>query len=359
MEYNIALIKGDGIGPEVVDEAVKILKKVGEISNVNFKFTDVLAVGKAIDEVGEPLPKDSLEICKNSDAVIIGNIGGKKWISNPLNKKPEKAILTLRKELNAAVNLRPIFLNENLAYFSPLKKEITEKGIDILVVRDIVGGMLCSEKEVGTGKFGREASDKEYYNEEIIRNIAKQGFEAAIQRRKKLASLDKANALASSMLWREIVNEVAKDYPEVELQHYLIDNAAMEVIKEPSKFDVIIASNMFGDIISDEISQITGVAGILGSAELSYSRNGIFTPNQLHNEDETIVGKDIANPIGMILSSALMLRYSFGLNEEAKLIEDAVNKVIKEGYATRDLFTEGKKLVGTKEMGSLISSYIL
>lgn len=359
MKYNIALIKGDGIGPEVVDEAVKVLKRVEEISDINFEFTEVLAVGKAIDEVGTPLPKESLEICKNSDAVIVGNIGGKKWRNNPLDQKPEKAILILRKELNAAVNLRPIFLNKNLADFSPLKKEIIGKGMDTLVVRDIVGGMICSEKEVGTGKFGREAADKEYYNEEIIRNVTKQGFEAAMQRGKKLASLDKANALASSMLWREVVNEVAKDYLEVDVQHYFIDNAAMEVLKEPSKFDVIIASNMFGDIIADEISQITGAAGILGSAELSYEGKGIFTPNQLHNEDESIIGKDMANPIGMILSSALMLRYSFGLDKEAKLIEDAVNKVIEEGYVTSDLFIEGKNLVGTKEMGNLIKNYIL
>lgn len=359
MEYNVALIKGDGIGPEVVDEAVKVLKKVGEVRELNFNFRDILAVGEAIDKVGVPLPVESLEVCKKSDAVIVGNIGGKKWVDSPLDKKPEKAILKLRKELNTSVNLRPIFLHENLTVFSPLKKEIVERGIDILVVRDIVGGMICSEKEVGVGMYGREAADNEYYNEEIIRNVAKQGFEAAIQRRKKLASLDKANALASSALWREVVNEVSKDYPEVEVEHYYVDNASMEVIKEPSKFDVIIASNIFGDIIADEISQITGASGILGSAELSYGGKGIFTPNQLHNEDESIVGKDIANPIGMILSSALMLRYSFGLNEEACIIENAVNKVLNEGYATRDLFTEGENLVGTREMGSLISSYIL
>lgn len=358
MEYKIALINGDGIGPEVIREAVKVLETVEEISHVRFDFKEVLAAGEAIDKVGEPLPSESLEVCKNSDAIIIGNIGGKKWRDNPLDKKPEKAILQLRKEVNAAINLRPIFSNKYLSELSPLKKEIMDKGMDILVFRDIVGGAYCSEKNTGVGKYGREAWEKEYYNEDIIRNVAKRGFEAALNRRKKLASLDKANALASSSLWRQVVNEVAKDYPEVEVEHYLIDNATMEVLKEPSKFDVIIASNMFGDIIADELSQIAGCPNILGSAEISYSGKGIFTPNQLHNEDETIVGKDVVNPIGMILSSAMMLRHCFGLEKEARFIEQAVNEVLKQGYATYDLHTPGKKLVGTREMGNLIRKHI-
>lgn len=358
MEFNIALIPGDGIGPEVIKEATKILDKIGKLFSHKFKYTEIEAGGASIEKYGEPLTKDNLEVCKKSNAIILGAIGGAKWDSQPLDKKPEKAILQLRKELSLGDNLRPIFVNSALTSFSPLKESILRKGLDILVVRDIVGGMICSEKKTGVGKFGREASDLEYYNEEIIRKTVIMGFEAAMKRRKKLASLDKANVLESSMLWRTVVNEISKDYPEVEVKHYLIDNASMEVLKDPSKFDVIIASNIFGDIIADELSQITGTAGILASAELGIKGPGIFTPNQLHNTDESIVGKDVANPIGVILASALLLRYSLGLSEEALKVENAVDRVLKENFVTRDLFCEGKKLIGTKEMGSRIADNI-
>jgi 3-isopropylmalate dehydrogenase len=358
MEFNIALIPGDGIGPEIIREATRVLDKVGKLFSHNFKYTKVEAGGVSVDKYGEPLTKGDAEICKKSDAIILGAIGGEKWSSMSLDKKPEKAILQLRKELNLGNNLRPIFINSSLINFSPLKESILRKGLDILVVRDIVGGMICSEKRTGVGRFGREASDLEYYNEQIIKKTVIMGFEAAMKRRKKLASLDKANALESSMLWRTIVNEVSKEYPEVKVKHYLIDNASMEVIKNPSEFDVVVASNVFGDIIADELSQITGTSGILPSAELGKKGYGIFTPNQLHSTKESIVGKDIANPIGVILASALMLRYSLGLDEEASKVENAVDKVLKENFITQDLFCEGKKLIGTKEMGSRIADNI-
>lgn len=358
MIYNIALINGDGIGPEVVNEAKKVLKKIEEVSDIKFSIREVLATGEAIDKVGEPLPKESLEICKNSDAVIIGNIGGRKWRDYALDKKPERTIFILRKEFNASINIRPIITNINLIERSPLKKEIIEKGMDILVFRDIVGGVYCSEKVNNIGEFGREAWDTEYYNEKIIKALVVKGFESAMKRRKKLASLDKANAMASSVLWRKIVNEIAEDYPEVEVEHYYIDNASMEVLKDPSKFDVIVASNMFGDIIADELSQITGCPGILGSAEISSTGKGIYTPNQLHNEDESLIGKDKVNPIGLILSSALMLRHSLGLEEEAKKIENAVEEVLSQGYATYDIYSEGKRLVRCSQMGELIRNNI-
>ena len=358
MNYKIALIKGDGIGPEISREAVKVLNEIEKIYNHKFDINEIAGAGEAIDKYGDPLPKDSLDICISSDAVLIGNIGGSKWNNMPLHQKPVKAILKIRKALNLTSNLRPITLNSNLKTFSPLKDNIISKGIDILVVRDLAGSVICGEKKSCKGEFGREASDLEYYNEEIIKKSAIKSFDAAQNRRNLVSSIDKSNVLASSMLWKDIINETSKEYKNVKVKHHLVDSAAMEVILNPEKFDVIVTTNMFGDILADELSQITGTACMLPSAELDEKGKGIFTPNQLHHPDESIIGKDKANPIGLISSVAMMLRYSFNLMEEANLLERAIDKTIGLGYRTEDIYSRGTKLVGTQIMGDMICSSI-
>ncbi len=354
MDYTIALIKGDGIGPEISNEAIKVLEEIEKIYNHNFKIDMVCGAGEAVDKHGEPLPKESLDKCINSDAVLIGNIGGSKWNNVDLDKKPVKAILKIRKALNATSNLRPITVNQNLKSLSPLKDDIVSRGVDVLVVRDLAGSVICGEKKAGIGDFGREGSDLEYYNEEIVKRSAKRAFEIAKERRKIVSSIDKSNVLASSMLWREIVNEQSKEHCDVELNHHLVDTAAMEVMLNPEKFDVIVTTNMFGDILADELSQITGTACMLPSAELDENGKGLFTPNQLHHPDESIIGCDKANPIGLISSVALMLRYSFNLHEEANMIEKAIERAIDKGYRTEDIYTQGSILVGTQMMGNVI-----
>ena len=358
MNYNIALIKGDGIGPEISNEAVKVLKKVQELYGHNFEINEVCGAGDAVDKFGEPIPKETLQACIDSDAVLIGNIGGSKWNDVELDKKPVKAILEIRKALNTTSNLRPITLNQNLKQFSPLKENIISKGIDILVVRDLAGSVICGEKKSGVGEFGREASDLEYYNEQIIKRSANRAFSAALNRKKLVSSIEKSNVLASSMLWKEVVNEISINYPDVKIKHHLVDTAAMEVILNPEKFDVIVTTNMFGDILADELSQITGTACMLPSAELDVNGKGLFTPNQLHHPDESIIGKDKANPIGLISSVALMLRYSFELHEEANIILKAIDLAIEKGYRTEDIFSKGTKLVGTQMMGDIICDCI-
>ena len=356
MNFKIALIKGDGIGPEISNETVKVLNTIEKLYNHKFKIEDVVGAGDAVDKFGEPLPSDSLKACIESDAVIVGNVGGSKWNSVELHKKPVRALLKIREALNVSTNLRPITLNKNLMEFSPLKESIISKGIDILVVRDLVGSVICGEKKYSTGESGREASDLEYYNEEIIKKSAKLAFNSAMKRRNKVSSIDKSNILSSSRLWKEVVTEESNSYPGVNLTHHLVDTAAMEVILNPDKFDVIVTSNMFGDILADELSQITGTACMLPSAEIDVNGRGLFTPNQLHHPDESIVGKDKANPIGLILSAALMLRYSFKLYEEAELIERAIDKVIDQGFRTEDIYSNDNNLVGTSIMGDLICS---
>lgn len=358
MDFNIAVINGDGIGEEIMAETIKVLKRVEKKYNHVFNFNNLPGAGEAVDKMGAPMPEEVSFICQNCHGTIVGNVGGKKWDNNPLELNPVRAVLQLRKKLDATINLRPIYLKKQLFKLSPLKEEVLKDGIDIIMVRDIMGGMICSKRLTDDGFYGREASDIEYYNESIVRNIAKMGFELAMKRRKKVASIDKANVLASSKLWRTVVNEVAKQYPEVQVEHYLVDNAAMEVIKDPSHFDIIIASNIFGDIMADEISQITGVPDMLGSAEISADGKGIYTPNQLHNPNENIIGKNIANPIGLISAAVLMLRHSLKLDREAMDVEEAINKVIEAGYATEDIFVEGKTLVSTEEMGTLIANAI-
>lgn len=358
MNYNIALIKGDGIGPEISKEAVKVLKAIEKIYGHNFEINEVCGAGDAIDKFGNPIPTETLDVCIESDAVLIGNIGGSKWNNEPLDKKPVKAILKIRKALNVTSNLRPITLNQNLREFSPLKESIISKGIDILVVRDLAGSVICGEKRLGVGEFGRECSDLEYYNEEIVKRSANRAFRAASTRRNLVSSVDKSNVLASSMLWKEVVNETSINYPDVKVKHHLVDTAAMEVILNPEKFDVIVTTNMFGDILADELSQITGTACMLPSAELDVNGKGLFTPNQLHHPDESITGMDKANPIGLISSVALMLRYSFNLHKEADIIERAIDLAIEKGYRTEDIFSKGTKLIGTQMMGNVICDCI-
>ncbi|AZV58630.1 3-isopropylmalate dehydrogenase [Clostridium sp. AWRP] len=354
MKFNVALIPGDGIGPEAIEQAVKVLDKVGEIFSHEFKYTKVCAGGAAVDKYDKPLPEETLDICKKSDAVLLGAIGGDKWSNLPLNKKPEKALLTLRKELGLYANLRPAVLQRSLKNDCPLKSELVKDGIDMIIIRELTGGMYSGEKGVRQGKDGKEAYDVECYSENTVRRIASKAFEIALKRRKKVTSIDKANVLESSMLWRNTVNEVAKNYPEIELEHIYVDSASMKILKNPGAFDVVLASNAFGDIIADEASQIVGSIGTLPAASLGEKSLGMFEPNQIHSSVQDIAGKNTANPIAVIMSSAMMLRYSFNLNEEASAIEKAVSETLENGYRTRDMMTDGMKLVGTREMGDAI-----
>lgn len=358
MEFNIALIKGDGIGPEISLEAVKVLEETGKIFRHNFNITFVAAAGEAVDMFNNPLPEGSIASCIKSDAILFANLGGSKWANNPIEKMPEKSLIELRKIINTTINIRPIDLSAELAEFSPLKHGIIGMGMNSVVVRDIIGGMINGEKRRCSCSHGKEASDLEYYNEEIVREVAEYGFKLARNRNRYVVSLDKANVLASSKLWRETVDEAAKKYPDVRVEHILVDNAAMEVLKRPGDFDVIVTSAMFGDIIADELSQITGIASNLASIEMSPSGKGIYTPNQLHYPDESIIGLNKANPIGFIKAAACMLRYSLGLSDEADAVERSINHVISLGYATEDFCTEGRTKVTTSEMGDLIKKYL-
>ena len=357
MDYKIAVIPGDGIGPEVIDETVKVLNVIGEKYNHKFNYDYVLAGGCAIDKLGTPLPEETLETCKKSDAVLLGAVGGPKWDDPNAKIRPEQALLGLRGGLNLYCNLRPALLYAPLKDASPLKDSIIGDGIDICVVRELTGGIYFGER-------GREeidgvpgAYDTERYNVNEVKRIAKIAFETAMKRNKKLTSVDKANILESSRLWRSVINEMAKDYPEVEVNHLYIDNASMQLVRDPRQFDVIVTSNMFGDILSDEASMITGSIGMLPSASLGEGSMGMYEP--IHGSAPDIAGKGIANPLATILSGAMMLRYSFNLEEEAKLIEDAVVKVLEDGYRTGDIMSEGMKLVGTKEMGELVVKNML
>ena len=352
MNFNIAVIPGDGIGPEVVDESIKVLSKIGEKYNHNFEFEFLQAGGCAIDSLGTPLPEKTLEICKKSDAVLLGAVGGPKWDDPNAKVRPEQALLGLRGGLNLYCNLRPALLYKALKEASPLKDTIIGDGIDICVVRELTGGIYFGERgrEVVDGIVS--AYDTERYNIEEIERIVRIGFDTAMKRNKKLTSVDKANILESSRLWRGVVEQMSKDYPEVEVNHLYIDNASMQLVKDPKQFDVIVTSNMFGDILSDEASMITGSIGMLPSASLGEGTLGMYEP--IHGSAPDIAGKEIANPLATILSTAMMLRYSFNLENEANDIEDAVVKVLEEGYRTGDINSEGTKLVGTKEMGALV-----
>ena len=355
--YNITVLKGDGIGPDIVVEAMNVLEAVGKKYNHKFNFNEKLVGGAALDACGVPLPDDTLEACKNCDSILLGAVGGPKWDNLPSNMRPEAgALLRLRKELGLYANLRPAIIHKALSSASPIKPEIIGDSLDILVVRELTGGIYFGERGHREGKYGEEAYDVEAYSEFEVKRIAKTAFEAAMKRNKRVTSIDKSNVLESSKLWRKAVIEVAKDYPEVELDHMYVDNAAMQLVRNPKHFDVIVTSNIFGDIISDEASQITGSIGMLPSASLSDGAFGMYEP--IHGSAPDIAGMDIANPIATILSAGMMLRYSFGLNAEADAIEAAVTEVLDAGYRTPDIYSEGTTKVGTKEMGRIISEKI-
>ncbi len=354
--YNIAVIKGDGIGPDIVEQAEKVIAKIGEKFGHTFNMTEVLAGGAAIDAVGEALPQNTIDVCKNSDAVLLGAVGGPKWDGLAGNKRPESALLGIRKQLGLYANLRPAIMYKALSNSSPIKQEIIGDNLDILVVRELTGGIYFGEKGYREGPYGEEAYDVERYSPMEIERIVRIAFDAAMKRNKKLTSVDKANVLESSRLWRKIVIEIAKEYPEVELDHMYVDNAAMQLVRNPKHFDVIVTSNMFGDILSDEASQITGSIGMLPSASLGEGAFGMYEP--IHGSAPDIAGMNIANPLATILSISMMFKYSFGLEAEAKAVEDAVTKVLDEGIRTVDIAEEGQASIGTKEMGEAVCAEI-
>jgi len=362
MKYNIAVIPGDGIGPEIIDEALKVLDKIGEKYGHEFKCTKVLAGGAAIDAYGESLPKSTLDVCKSSDAVMLGAVGGPKWDNLPGGERPERALLGLRKELGLFANLRPAIVFDQLADASPLKPSIIEGGLDILIVRELTGGIYFGERgtSMGSDEEGMIAYDIEKYSEAEIKRIAKVALDMAMKRGKKVVSVDKANVLDSSRLWRKTVAEAASEYPEIELSNMYVDNTAMQLVRNPKQFDVLVTSNIFGDILSDEASQITGSIGMLPSASLGEGNFGMYEP--IHGSAPDIAGKDIANPIATILSVAMMLRYTLGLSKEADAVEAAVDKFLKAGYRTADLCSEVDRLSEnykkTSETGNLIVQFI-
>ena len=354
--YNIAVIKGDGIGPDVVNEEIRVLNKIGEKFGHKFEYKEVLLGGAAIDACGTPIPKETVETCKASDSVLLGAVGGPKWDDLPGELRPERGLLGIRSELGLYANLRPAIIHKALASASPIKPEIIGDSLDILVVRELTGGIYFGEHGYRSGKYGEEAYDIENYSEFEIKRIAKVAFDSAMKRGKKITSVDKSNVLESSKLWRRTVIEMAKDYPEVELNHMYVDNAAMQLVRNPKQFDVILTSNIFGDILSDEASQITGSIGMLPSASLADGAFGLYEP--IHGSAPDIAGMDMANPIATILSGAMMLRYSFGLTDEAKAIEDAVERVLDKNIRTGDIADADSVRVGTRAMGEAVLAEI-
>ena len=360
MNCNLAVIKGDGIGPEIVTEAMRVLDAVGEKYGHTFSYTQILMGGASIDVHGEPLTEEALEIAKKSDAVLMGSIGGNTstspWYKLPAQLRPEAGLLKLRKSLGLFANIRPAYLYDELKKACPLRDEVIGDGFDMVIMRELTGGLYFGNRYTKEIDGLETAVDTLTYNEEEIRRIAIKGFEIAMKRRKKVTSVDKANVLDSSRLWRKIVHEVAKDYPEVEVSDMLVDNCAMQLVMNPGQFDVILTENMFGDILSDEASMITGSIGMLSSASLNKTKLGLYEPS--HGSAPDIAGKNVANPIATILSAAMMLRYSLDLDKEADAIEAAVASVLKEGYRTTDIMSEGCTLVGTDKMGDLIAERV-
>ena len=360
MDYKIALIPGDGIGPEIVREAKKILDKVCLIYGHSFTYKELLLGGASIDRHGVPLTDETIADAKASDAVLMGSIGGdaktSPWYQLEPSRRPEAGLLGIRKALNLFANLRPAYLYEELKAACPLKEERIGAGFDMIIVRELTGGLYFGKRETAEKDGVMTAVDTLTYNENEIRRIAVKAFDIAMKRRKKVTSVDKANVLDSSRLWRKVVEEVAKDYPQVTLEHMLVDNCAMQLVHNPGQFDVILTENMFGDILSDEASMVTGSIGMLSSASLNETKFGLYEPS--HGSAPDIAGKGIANPIATILSAAMMLRFSLDLDEEADAVEAAVQQVLKEGYRTVDIMSEGMKQVGTKEMGDLIAERI-
>ena len=360
MEYKIALIPGDGIGPEIVAEAKKVLDRVCEKYSHKFSYTEVLLGGASIDAHGVPLTEEAIAQAKASDAVLMGSIGGdaktSPWYKLEPSKRPEAGLLAIRKALNLFANLRPAYLYNELRDACPLRDEIIGDGFDMIIVRELTGGLYFGARKTTEENGVRTAVDTLSYNENEIRRIAIKAFEIARKRRNKVTSVDKANVLDSSRLWRSVVEDVAKDYPDVTLEHMLVDNCAMQLVRDPKQFDVILTENMFGDILSDEASMVTGSIGMLSSASLNETKLGLYEPS--HGSAPDIAGQNKANPIATILSAAMMLRYSLDLDKEADAVEAAVQKVLTDGFRTGDIMSDGCKLVGTKEMGDLIADAI-
>ena len=347
MNYNIALLRGDGIGPEIVDSAVRVLEAVGAKFGHTFAFTPYLIGGSALDACGEPLPKETVEGCLAADSVLLGAVGGPKWDTLPGNMRPEKALLGIRAAMGLFTNLRPAKLYPALAGECPLRADIVANGFDLMIVRELTGGIYFGEHGMREGKYGEEAYDTECYSRMEIERIGRVAFETARKRGKKLCSIDKANVLDTSRLWRKIMHELAEEYSDVTLSDMLVDNAAMQLVRNPAQFDVIVTSNMFGDILSDEASQITGSIGMLPSASLGESTRGLYEP--IHGSAPDIAGKHLANPIATILSAAMMLLHSFGLADEHDAIVSAVDKVLNAGYRTADL-AHGAPALSTEEI---------
>ena len=360
MKLNIACIKGDGIGPEIVTQAQKVLNRVAQCYGHEIVYTDVLMGGASIDACGVPLTDEAVAAAKASDAVLMGSIGGNTttspWYKLAPELRPEAGLLKLRKSLNLFANLRPALLYPELSDACPLKKEISDAGFDMMIMRELTGGLYFGERHTTEENGIRKAVDTLTYDENEIRRIAIKGFDIAMKRRKKVTSVDKANVLDSSRLWRKVVEEVAKDYPEVALEHMLVDNCAMQLVKDPAQFDVILTENMFGDILSDEASMVTGSIGMLSSASLNDTKFGLYEPS--HGSAPDIAGKDIANPIATVLSAAMMLRFTFDLDREADAMEKAVKEILKKGYRTSGIMSEGCTLVGCTKMGDLLAAEI-
>ena len=356
MNKDIAVIRGDGIGPEIVAQAIKVLDKIAEIYGHTFNYTEVDMGGCAIDKWGDPLPKEMLEKCLASDSVLLGAVGGNKWNDVPGEKRPEKGLLRLRSGMGVYSNNRPAKIWPQLAGASPLKQEIVDKGIDFIIVRELIGGIYFGEHQTNEVNGETVATDILSYSEKEIERIGRIGFETAQKRRKKLCSVEKSNVLDSSRLWKKTMHRLAAEYPDVELSDMLVDNCAMQIVKDPAQFDVIVTENMFGDILSDEASMITGSIGMIPSSSLGATSCGLYEP--IHGSAPDIAGMDIANPIGTILSAAMMLRYSFDMAREADAIENAVSAYLDAGYRTADIMSEGMKQIGCEKCGEIIVSYL-
>ena len=358
MTKNIAVIRGDGIGPEIVNQAINVLEKVAALYGHTFNFTDVDMGGCAIDKWGDPLPKEMLEKCVESDSVLLGAVGGDKWNGVPGEMRPEKGLLRLRAGMGVYSNNRPAKIWPQLSSASPLKQSIVDKGIDFIIVRELIGGIYFGEHKTDEKNGEKEAIDILSYTESEIERIGRIGFETARKRSKRLCSVEKSNVLDSSRLWKKVMHRLSEEYPDVELSDMLVDNCAMQIVKNPSQFDVIVTENMFGDILSDEASMITGSIGMIPSSSLGDGSCGLYEP--IHGSAPDIAGKDIANPIGTVLSAAMMLRYSFGLDNEAQAVENAVSKVLDMGCRTADIMPSDKgeaekcKKIGCNECGRLI-----
>lgn len=356
MNKNIAVIRGDGIGPEIVNQAIRVLDRIAEAYGHTFTYTDVDMGGRAIDQWGEPLPQAQLDICLASDSVLLGAVGGPKWDTQPADKRPEKGLLKLRAGMGLYSNNRPARLWPQLSAASPLAPAIVEKGIDFIIVRELIGGVYFGEHSTAEVDGEKKATDIMAYAEHEIERIGRIGFETARKRRHKLTSVDKANVLDTSRLWRATMHRLAEEYPDVEYHDMLVDNCAMQIVKDPSQFDVIVTENLFGDILSDEASMITGSIGMIPSSSLGEGSRGLYEP--IHGSAPDIAGQNKANPIGTILSAAMMLRYSFDMPAEADAIENAVHQALDSGLRTGDMMAEGCTLVSCSEMGDAVLSFL-